>query len=62
MSLARGLDQPFPPWAKDVAAVKFQLPPQLFECLFVFLDGLLVELRGLVQRGLKILDLLGEPV
>jgi hypothetical protein len=30
--------------------------------LFVFLDGLLVELRGLVQRGLKILDLLGEPV
>jgi hypothetical protein len=29
--------------------------------LFVFLDGLIVELRGLFERGLEILNLLSVP-
>ena len=28
----------------------------------MFLDGLIVDLGGLVQRGLEVLNLLGEPV
>ena len=62
MSLSGGFHQPFPPWAKDVAAVEFQLPTQLFDDLFVLLDGLIVELRGLIERGLEVLNLLSEPV
>ena len=62
VSLSRGFHQPFPPRAKNVAAVKIKLPTQLVDGLLVFLDGLVVELRGLVQRGLEVLNLLGEPV
>ena len=62
MSLPGGFHQPFPPRAKDVAAVELELPAQFFDGLFVFLDGLIVELRGLVERGLEVLNLLGEPV
>ena len=58
MSLARSLDQPFPPWAKDVAAEKLDLPAQVIDDLLVFLGGLIVELRGLVERGLEVLDML----
>ena len=60
--LSGGFHQPFPPWAEDIAAVELELPPQLFDGLFVFLDGLIVELGGLIERGLEVLDLLGEPV
>ena len=62
MSLSGSFHQPFPPWAKNVAAVELQLPAQFLEGLFVFLDSLIVELGGLVQRGLEVLNLLGEPV
>jgi hypothetical protein len=61
VSLSRGFHQSFPPWAEDVAAVEFQLPAQLLDGLFVFLDGLIVELRGLFERGLEILNLLSVP-
>ena len=62
MSLVGGIHQTFPPWAEDVTAVEFQLSPQLFDSLIVLLDGLVVELRSLVQCGLEVLNLLGEPV
>ena len=62
VSLSGGFDQPFPPWAKDVAAVEFQLPAQLLDGLLVLLDGLIVELRGFIERGLEVLNLLSEPV
>ena len=62
MSLPGGFHQPFPPWAEDIAAVEFQLPAQFFDGLFVLLDGLIVELGGLIERGLEVLNLLGEPV
>ena len=61
MSLSGGFDQSFPPWAKDVAAVELQLSAQLFDELLVLLDGLIVELRGLIERGLEVLNLLSEP-
>jgi hypothetical protein len=38
------------------------LSVQLFDCLLVILDGLIMEFRGLVQRGLEIFNLLSEPV
>ena len=60
--LVGGIHQTFPPWAEDVTAVEFQLSPQLFDGLIVLLDGLVVELRSLVQCGLEVLNLLGEPV
>ncbi|HUE16795.1 MAG TPA: hypothetical protein VMR25_21645 [Planctomycetaceae bacterium] len=62
MSLSGGFHQSFTPWAKDEAAVEIQLSAQLFNSLFVLLDGLIVELRGLIKRGLKVLNLLAEPV
>ena len=62
MTLSGGFHQPFSPRAEDIAAVEFQLLAQLFDGLFVFLDGLVVELRRLIECGLKVLDLLGEPV
>ena len=58
MSLSRGFHQSFPPWAKNIAAVEAQLSAQLFNELLMLLDGLSVELAGLIERGLKILDLL----
>jgi hypothetical protein len=67
MSLARRLDQPFPPRTKNVAAEKLDLPTQVIDDLLVFLDSLLVEFGGLiecgamvVERGLKFGDLLSE--
>ena len=62
VSLARSLDQPFPPWTKDVAAEKLDLPTQVIDDLLVFLGGLIMNLRGLVERGLEVLDMLSEPV
>jgi hypothetical protein len=58
VSLSRGFHQPFPPWAKDVAAVELELAAQLLDELLMLLDGLIVELAGFIERGLKILDLL----
>jgi hypothetical protein len=62
VSLSGCFHQPFPPWAKNVAAVKLQFLPQLFDDLFEALDGLTMELRRLVERGLEVLNLLSEPV
>jgi hypothetical protein len=61
MPLSGGFHQPFPPWTKDIAAVEIDLPTQLIDRLLVFLDGLIVELRGFFERGLEVLDLLSEP-
>jgi hypothetical protein len=60
--LSGGFYQPLPPWTKDVAAVEFQLSEQVSDGLFVLLDGLIVELGGLIEGGLEILDLLDELV
>jgi hypothetical protein len=60
--LTGGFHQPFAPRAKDVATVKLQLSPQLFDSLLVFLGGLIVERGGFFERGPEILDLLFEPV
>jgi hypothetical protein len=60
MPLPGGFHQPFPPWTKDIAAVEFDLPTQLIDGLLVFLDGLIVELRGFFERGLEVLDLLSQ--
>ncbi len=62
VSLARSLDQPFPPRAKDVPAEKLDLSTQIIDDLLVFLGGLIMNLRGLVERGLEVLDMLFEPV
>ena len=68
MPLSGGFHQPFPPRAKDIAAVEIELVAQFVDRLLVFLDGLVVELRGLiecsakiVEGGLEVLDLLSEP-
>ncbi len=53
--LDRGFDQPPAPRAKDIATIKLQLPPQLFDGLLVFLGGLIVELGGFFERGPEIL-------
>jgi hypothetical protein len=60
VSLPWSFDQPFPSWAKDVAAVKLELAAQLLDELLMLLDGLCVELGGLIERGLKVFDLLSE--
>jgi hypothetical protein len=62
MPLSGGFHQPFPTRSEHIAAVEFDFLTQLIDRLLVFLDGLIVELRGLIERGLEILDLLGEPV
>ena len=49
MPLSGGFDQPFPPGAKDIAAVKFELATQLIDGLLVFLGRLVVELRRLIE-------------
>ena len=63
--LAGGIRQPFPPRAENIAAVEIDLVTQVVDRLLLFLDSLLVELRGLiecgavvVEGGLEILDLL----
>jgi hypothetical protein len=61
VSLSRGFDQSFPPWAKDEAAVELQLAAQLLDELLVLLDGLRMELCGLIERGLEVFNLLSEP-
>jgi hypothetical protein len=38
------------------------LSTQLVDRLLVFLDGLVVQLGRLIERGAEVLDLLGEPV
>ena len=58
MSLAGGIYQSVTPRAKDVAMVEIQLPPQFVDELLMLLDGLIVQLRGFIKRGLKILYLL----
>ena len=50
MPLSGGFHQPFPPGTKDIAAVEFELAPQLIDGLLVFLDGLIVELGRLIER------------
>jgi hypothetical protein len=60
MSLARSLDIPLSPRTKEIATVDLDLSPQVVDDLLVFLGGLIVNLRGLVERGLEILDLLSE--
>ena len=60
MCLSRSFHQPFPPRAEDIAAVELQLLAQLFDGSFVFLSGSVVELGSLIERGLKVLDLLGK--
>ena len=62
MPLSGGFHQPLPPGTKDIAAVKFELATQLIDGLLVFLDGLIVEHRRLIERGVEVLDLLSEPV
>lgn len=62
MSLFGGINEAFPPRAKNEAAVELQLMVQLSDDSFVLLHGLIVELRGLIERGLEILDLVSEPV
>jgi hypothetical protein len=62
VSLPRSFHQSFPPWSEDVAAVKLQLSLQLVDGLFVFLDGLIVELCRLIERSLEVLNLLREPL
>jgi hypothetical protein len=62
VALPGGFHQPFPTRTEDIAAIELELPTQLIDRLFVFLDGLIVELRGLIERGLEVLDLLGKPV
>jgi hypothetical protein len=62
VSLARSLDQPFMPWTKDVATEKLDLSTQIIDELLVFLGGLNMNLRGLVERGVEVLILLFEPV
>jgi hypothetical protein len=62
VSLARSLDQPFMPWTKDVATEKLDLSTQIIDELLVFLGGLIMNLRGLVERGVEVLNLLFEPV
>jgi hypothetical protein len=69
MALSGGFHQPFPPGTKNIAAVEFELATQLINRLLVFLDGLVVELGRLIERGAEILgrglealDLLSEPV
>ena len=57
-----GLDQPLPPRAEDVAAVELELPPQFLDGVLVLSGGLIMELRGLFERGPEVLDLLTEPV
>jgi hypothetical protein len=60
--LSGSLDQAFTPRAKDIAAQKINLSVQLVNGLIVFCDGLVVELRRLIQRGSKVFHLLAEPV
>jgi hypothetical protein len=60
--LSGSLDQAFAPRAKDIAAENLNLPAQLIDGLLVFFDGLIVELRNLIECGLEIFDLLSEPV
>jgi hypothetical protein len=62
MPLSGSFDESFPPWAKNVTAVKVQLAAQLLEGLLVLPGRLIVELGGLIERGSKVLNLLGEPV
>jgi hypothetical protein len=62
VSLARSLDQPFMPWTKDVATEKLDLSTQIIDELLVFLGGLIMNLRGLVERSVEVLNLLFEPV
>jgi hypothetical protein len=61
MSLSGGFHQPFPPWAKDVAAVELQLPTQLLDRLFVLLDRPIMDLGGFFERGVEVFHLLTEP-
>jgi hypothetical protein len=61
VSLSGGFDQPFTPRAEDVAAVELQLTAQLSDELLMLLDGLGVELCGLIECGLEVIDLLSEP-
>jgi hypothetical protein len=56
----RGFDQSFPPWAKDNAAEELQLSAQLLDKLLVLLDGLRMELCGLIERGLEVFNLLAN--
>ena len=51
MPLPGGFHQPFPPRTEDIAAVEIDLPAQLVDRLLVFLDGLIVELGGLIECG-----------
>ena len=61
MPLSGGFHQPLPPRTKDIAAVKLELMTQLGDRLLVLLDDLVVQLRGMIEGGLEILDMLGEP-
>ena len=58
VSLAGSIYQPLTPRAEDVATVEIELPPQLVDKLLMLLDGLIVQLRGFIKRGLEILYLL----
>jgi hypothetical protein len=62
VSLSGSFHQPFPPRAKDETAVELQLSVQLLDELFVLLNSLIVQLRGLIEFVLEAFDLLGEPV
>ena len=58
MFLSGGVDEVFPPRAKNKAAVQLQLMAQLLDNSLVLLHGLIVELCGLIERGLEVLNLL----
>jgi hypothetical protein len=62
MPLSGGFHQPFPPGTEDITAVEIELSTQLIDRLLVFLDGLIVDHRRLIERGVEVLDLLSEPV
>jgi hypothetical protein len=58
--LSRSIYEPFPPWAEDVAALEIDLAAQLFDELIVLLNGLIVKLRGFLECGPEVFDLLSK--
>ena len=62
MSLSEGFDPAFPPRSIDIVAEELELAAQLIDKLVMLSDSLIANLRGFIQRGLQVLDLLIELV
>jgi hypothetical protein len=58
MSLSRSLQESFPSWAKNVAAIKFKFPAQLFDELLVLSYSLIMNLGRLIERCPELSNLL----